>query len=64
MLDYVQNTLLIRIPRISKENLADEWVQINRAQPVSLSTTYCPVERKLIWTSDKPHKNFTKTSYF
>ena len=34
MLDYVQNTLIIRIPRISKENLADEWLGINRAQPV------------------------------
>ena len=34
MLDYVQNSLLIRIPLNLKENLADEWLRINRAQPV------------------------------
>ena len=30
---YVWNVLLIRIPLNSKENLADEWLRINRAQP-------------------------------
>ena len=47
MLDYVQNTLLIRIPHISKENLADEWLRINRAQPVygkDSCTTICYAE--------------------
>ena len=33
---YVWNALLIRISLISKENSADEWVRINRAQPVKL----------------------------
>ena len=40
MLDYIlNNTLLIRIPHISKENLADERLRINRAQPVNIKVT-------------------------
>ena len=41
MLDYIQNTLFIRIPHISKENLNDEWLRINWAQPVNGSNSLC-----------------------